>query len=103
MRVSCVGYKTLYDIVDVKAIGTVRMRTKTMLVKTVMVKTHRPAYRIGKEGLIVNVQGTNLSYVGTAKDVLGMLPNITTENGDISIFGQEGSPLIYITVMNLHY
>ena len=96
MRVSCVGYKTLYDIVDVKAIGTVRMRTKTMLVKTVMAKTHRPAYRIGKEGLIVNVQGTNLSYVGTAKDVLGMLPNITTENGDISIFGQEGSPLIYI-------
>ena len=74
-----------------------------------MVKTHRPAYRIGKEGLIVNVQGTNLSYVGTAKDVLGMLPNITTENGDISIFGKKEVRLSilmerkYCTVMNLHY
>ena len=64
MRVSCVGYRTLYHLAEVGAVGTIRMRTSTVPVRNVTVKAHRPAYRIGKEGLVAGVQGTNLSHAG---------------------------------------
>jgi len=96
MRVSCVGYRTLYHLAEVGAVGTIRMRTSTVPVRNVTVKAHRPAYRIGKEGLVAGVQGTNLSHAGTAEDVLGMLPDITAEDGHIAVFGRAGRPVIYI-------
>lgn len=96
MRVSCVGYQTLYDTVSVGNIGTVRMQVQTFKLKTVQVKGFRPAYQIGKEGIVAHVQGTNLSHAGTAEDVLGMLPNLSAEDGYIAIFGKSGRPTIFI-------
>lgn len=96
MRVSCVGYKTLYRQTPIADIGTVRMQAETIQVKNVVVKGQRPAFQMGREGLVANILGTDLSKAGTAGDVLGMLPNLTVDNGKVSVFGRTGEPLIYI-------
>lgn len=60
------------------------------------VKGRRPAFSMGREGLITNVEGTSLSTAGTASDVLALLPNVDGTGGRFSVFGKRGEPEIYI-------
>lgn len=95
-RLTFVGYKTTYHTGRLGNIGTVRMQPETMMLNGVVVKGQRPAYKMGKEGMITNVQGTSLAIAGTATEVLGLLPNVEGHDGSYKVFGKNGAPLIYI-------
>ena len=61
----------------------------------VVVKGNRPSYKLTSEGLQTHVQGTVLSIMGTAEDVLKHIPGLQKKNDVYEVFG-KGSPIIYV-------
>ena len=95
-KVSCVGYHTYYNIYNVGRVGNILLRESAVNIKGVVVKAKRPSFKMGQEGMQVDIQHTDLAKVGDALDVFRELPRLNvSNNGDISIFG-KGTPLVYI-------
>lgn len=51
--------------------------------------------KLNAEGFVTDVKGSILQKLGSAKDVLGMLPGVLNNNGNIEVFG-KGTPLFYL-------
>ena len=95
-RISFVGYKTIYKLCETTEIGVIRIKPDTYTLKNVVVKGEIPQYQMTAEGMTVHIAGTLLAKMGTATDVLGQLPRVTTTpDGSVSVYG-KGTPLIYI-------
>ncbi len=95
IRVSSVGYKdTTVDCTGSDA-GTIVMEEDAQLLGEVEVTGHMPQYRQGAEGLQTNIEGTVLSKLNTAEDVLRNVPTVTKTSDGWEVFG-KGSPIIYI-------
>lgn len=95
VRVSSIGYKTLFVLIKKADAGTITLTEDSHLLGGIEVKGHRPSYRLTKEGLQTSVAGTVLSRLGTAEDVLAQVPLLTKKDGAIVVYG-KGAPLIYI-------
>jgi len=94
-RISFVGYKTIYRLCSSEHIGTIRMQTEAYTIKGVVVKGDIPQYQMTTGGLTVDIQNSLLRDVGTADDVLSMLPQVQGEDGNFTVFA-KGTPEIYI-------
>lgn len=96
IKVSCVGYETMYLKVRQGNIGDIQIRTDSHVLNEVVVKTIRPTMKMTAGGIDIDVQHSSLSQAGTALDVLSELPRVNvSSSGSVSVFG-KGSPLIYI-------
>ncbi len=96
VKVSSVGYQTAYRTCRTGNIGTLTLAESTVRLNDVLVKAMRHNLKMGKEGLLVNVQGTELSNIGTATDVLGEMPRVNIgADGSVNVFA-KGQPLIYV-------
>ena len=95
LRVSSVGYVTIYKRCSGGDIGVIGMRTDENVLGEVVVKSQLPVTRLGDEGLITNVEGSVLSRMGTANDVLARIPGLQRKKDGFEVFG-KGTPLIYI-------
>ena len=67
----------------------------TVKLKEVVVKVSRPISKIEGDGFVTQIQGSVLQELGTAKDVLGFIPGIQNNNGNITVLGR-GAPTVYI-------
>lgn len=94
-RVSCLGYKRAERVCASPNLGTVRLSPDQIALKTVTVKGHRPQYKMTTGGVTVEVQHSLLKDVGTAADLLSMLPNVQATDGHFTVFA-KGTPDIYI-------
>lgn len=95
-KVSCVGYHTLYNIYNVGRVGTVVLHESAMNIKGVVVKAKRPSFKMGREGMQIDIQHTDYAKLGDALDVFRELPRLNvSNNGGITVFG-KGTPLVYI-------
>lgn len=95
MRITSVGYKTrLIDVISENT-GDIVMEPDANMLDEVVVKGHRPVHKLGREGLVTTVDGSILSQLGTAEDVLRNIPGVLNKEGSIEVFG-KGKPLIYI-------
>ena len=101
LRLSFIGYRTLYLPCPAEDLGTIQMELETQTIKGVVIKGKRPQYQMNGHGLTVNVQGTMLSEAGTAHDVLGLLPGVDAADGSFNVVG-KGEPLIYVNGRQLH-
>lgn len=72
-----------------------RATKDSITLKEVVVKASRPISRVNDEGIVTKIKGTILEKLGTARDVLGYLPGVSSINGSVDVFG-KGSPMIYI-------
>jgi len=95
VRISFIGYKTIYRLCTQENMGTIRLQRDSYVVKGVTVKGHVPQYQMGSEGLVTNVENTPLSQLGTAGDVLKHVPGIIAKDDQYEVFG-KGTPIIYI-------
>lgn len=95
LRVSSVGYVTIYKRCSGGDMGVIGMRTDENVLGEVVVKSQLPVTRLGDEGLITNVEGSVLSRMGTANDVLARIPGLQRKKDGFEVFG-KGTPLIYI-------
>ncbi len=94
-RISFVGYKTIYKQYNTKELGTIRMQPETMTLKGVTVKGEIPQYKMTTGGMTVDIENSLLKDVGTADDVLSMLPQVQGSDGNFTVFA-KGTPEIYI-------
>ena len=95
LKVSYIGFKTVTRNVGVGHIGTITLQPETYMVKGVEIKGEIPQYKAAQGGLTVDVQHSILHDVGTADDLLSMIPLIRGSNGKFEVMA-KGEPEIYI-------
>ena len=95
VKVSCIGYKTVKRNVGVGHIGTITLQPETYIVKGIEVKGEIPQYKATTGGMTVEIQNSILKDVGTADDLLSMLPRVEGSDGKFTVFA-KGEPEIYI-------
>ena len=95
MRISSVGYATIYKRCMAGNLGTMQLQPDAALLGEVVVKATLPVTRLKDDALSTNVQGTVLSRAGTAENVLARIPGLQKTKDGFEVFG-KGAPLIYI-------
>lgn len=66
-----------------------------MTLGDVIVKSSLPKSKLKNGAVITTVAGSILEKTGNIYNLLDRIPNVTTQNGKINIFG-IGEPVIYI-------
>ena len=96
VKVSFVGYKTVERNIGVGHIGTITLLPETYMVKGVEVKGEIPQYKPTSGGMTVDIQHSILHDIGTANDLLAMIPMVQQDNdGKFNVLA-KGEPEIYI-------
>ena len=96
VKVSFVGYKTVERNIGVGHIGTITLLPETYMVKGVEVKGEIPQYKPTSGGMTVDVQHSILHDIGSANDLLAMIPMVQQDNdGKFNVLA-KGEPEIYI-------
>ncbi|MCR4583688.1 MAG: TonB-dependent receptor family protein [Prevotella sp.] len=95
VKVSYIGFKTVTRQVSIGQMGTITLLPETYTVRGVEIKGEIPLYKTIPGGLTVEVQHTILHDVGTADDLLSMMPLIQGRDGKFSVIA-KGEPEIYI-------
>ena len=73
-KVTYIGYKTVSREVGVGNIGTITLHPETYTISGVVVKGEIPQYKMVQGGMTVDVQHSILHDVGTAEDLLSLIP-----------------------------
>ena len=95
VKVTCIGYKTTMHHVSVGEIGTITMQPETYTVDGIEVKGEMPQYKPVTGGMAVDIQHSILHDIGTADDLLSMLPSVQGKDGKFTVMA-KGEPEIYI-------
>ena len=95
LRVSYIGYKTVERTISVGEIGTITLQPQTYMMNGVEIKGEIPQYKAAQGGLTVDVQHSILHDIGTADDLLSMMPLVKNINGKYEVLA-KGEPEIYI-------
>ena len=95
VRISSIGYATIYKKVNGGDFGVIQMTSDAQLLGEVVVKGTLPTTRLKGDAMITGVTGTLLERAGTAENLLNQIPNVTAQDGSVSVFGR-GTPEIYI-------
>ena len=95
LKVSYIGYKTVTRNISVGHIGTFTLQPETYMVKGVEIKGEIPQYKAAQGGLTVDVLHSILHDVGTADDLLSMIPMVQGKDGQFEVLA-KGEPEIYI-------
>lgn len=95
VKISYIGYETKCVNATAGNLGTIQLQPEATMLGEVVVKGARPTYKLTTEGIKTDVDGTLLSKVGTATEVLGNLPGVQKKGTSVEVFG-KGTPLIYI-------
>ena len=95
LKISYIGYKTVTRNVSVGHVGTITLQPETYMVKGVEVKGEIPQYKMTQGGLTVDVQHSILHDIGTADDLLSMMPMMKGKDGKFEVLA-KGEPEIYI-------
>ena len=94
LRISSVGYLTLYKEVD-ENLGTIQMKPDAQLLGEVVVKANLPITRAKGDAMVTTVSGTLLEKAGNANDLLDKIPNVSAGGGSVNVFG-SGQAEVYI-------
>ena len=96
VKISFVGYKTVERNIGVGNIGTIPLLPETYMVKGVEVKGEIPQYKPTSGGMTVDIQHSILHDIGSANDLLAMLPMVQQgSDGKFNVLA-KGEPEIYI-------
>ncbi len=101
VRISYVGYKTIYRLCSNEQMGVVQIKPETQTIKGVVVTGERPKVQLQGNVMVMNVEGTVMERLGTAEDVLSRVPSISKKGDGYEILG-KGAPLIYLNNRKLN-
>lgn len=95
LKVTCIGYRTVFLNVTDDNLGVIVLKEESMTLGDVIVKSSLPKSKLKNGAVITTVAGSILEKTGDIYNLLDRIPNVTTQNGKINIFG-IGEPVIYI-------
>jgi len=92
---SYVGYTSIVQEIRKNELGEIQLLPDTQLLGEVVVKGYLPKTQAKGDAMVTTVSGTVLEKAGTVEDLLDKIPNVTAQNGAVTVFGR-GTPEIYI-------
>lgn len=95
VKVTCIEYRTVFLNVTDDNLGVIVLKEESMTLGDVIVKSSLPKSKLKNGAVITTVAGSILEKTGNIYNLLDRIPNVTTQNGKINIFG-IGEPVIYI-------
>ena len=95
LRVSFVGYTTIYKEAAGPDLGIVRLLPDAHLLDGVTVRANLPRVRLKGNAQVTTVQGSILEKAGTGNDLLNKLPGVSSDEGTVNVFG-SGQAAVYI-------
>lgn len=95
VKVTCIGYKTVYKDVSSPNLGIIILKEESTTLGDVIVKSSLPKTRLRNGAFVTTVAGSILEKSGNINNLLDRIPNVTSQNGKINVFG-VGEPVIYI-------
>lgn len=95
VKVTCIGYRTVFLNVTDDNLGVIVLKEESMTLGDVIVESSLPKSKLKNGAVITTVAGSILEKTGNIYNLLDRIPNVTTQNGKINIFG-IGEPVIYI-------
>lgn len=95
IRISSIGYATIYRPVNPADIGVVQLTADTHRLGAVTVKADLPKMRLKGDAMVTTVAGSVLEKSGTGNDLLDKIPGISAEEGTVNVFGR-GTAEVYI-------
>ena len=95
VKISSIGYKTVYKSVSPANIGIVQLVSDAQILGEVVVKGDLPKTRVKGDAMVTEVKNSKLSYAGTANDVLRKLPGVADVGNGLQVLGR-GTPEYYI-------
>lgn len=88
VRISYVGYKTIYHFCNTPDVGTIRMLPEAQRLKGVTVKGQTPVLRREAETIIFDTR--HIVGAVNASDLLRFTPGVQLADDDITLFGTHG-------------
>ena len=95
INISFVGYSTIVKELTSNQLGNIQLYPDAQLLGEVVVKGYLPKTQAKGDAMVTTVNGTVLEKAGTAEQLLDKIPNVTAQNGAVTVFGR-GTPEIYI-------
>lgn len=95
LKISHLGYVSQFINNPSHENLSITLATGDIKLNDVVVESSKPITRIEGDALVTKVKGTILEKMGSAKDVLGLLPGVMNNQGSIEVFG-KGRPAFYI-------
>ena len=95
LRVSFVGYATIYREADRPDLGILRLKPDAQMLDGVTVRANLPKVRLKGDAQVTTVQGSILEQAGTGNDLLSKLPGVSADEGEVNVFG-SGRAEVYI-------
>lgn len=95
IKFSYVGYTTVVQEISKNELGTIQLFPDAQLLGEVVVKAYLPKTQAKGDAMVTTVSGTVLEKAGTAENLLDKIPNVTAQDGAVTVFGR-GTPEIYI-------
>lgn len=95
IKVTSVGYKTAWKDCTGENAGVIKMVADSKVLGEVVVKSSLPKTILKNGGMTTTVAGSVLEKAGTMEHLLDRIPNVSSQNGNIKVFGR-GEPIIYI-------
>ena len=95
LRVSCMGYQTLFQECLYEKEQIIHLTSETRELNEVVIRATKPTLKVTNEGIIANVQKTTLAKLGTTYDVLNQIPFVSANDRNIEVIG-GGNPIIFV-------
>ena len=95
VRISSIGYSTVYRPVNPADLGVIQLKSDAQLLGEVVVNADLPVTRIKGNAMVTTVKGSVLEKSGTTEQLLDKIPNVSSKDGEINVFGR-GVPDVYI-------
>ncbi|MBQ3191831.1 MAG: carboxypeptidase-like regulatory domain-containing protein, partial [Bacteroides sp] len=95
INISFVGYTTVVEELTSNQLGNIQLYPDAQLLGEVVVKGYLPKTQAKGDAMVTQVSGTLLEKAGTAENLLNKIPNVTSQDGSVMVFGR-GTPEIYI-------
>ena len=95
INVSFVGYTSVVKSIIKNDLGEIQLLPDAQLLGEVVVKGYLPKTQAKGDAMLTTVSGTVLEKAGTAENLLNKIPNVTAQDGAVTVFGR-GTPEIYI-------
>lgn len=89
------GYNSVILEISDNELGAIQLLPDALLLGEVVVKGYLPKTQAKGDAMVTTVSGTVLEKAGTAENLLDKIPNVTAQNGAVTVFGR-GTPEIYI-------
>ena len=95
INLSFVGYTSVVKELIKNDLGEIQLLPDAQLLGEVVVKGYLPKTQAKGDAMVTTVSGTVLEKAGTAENLLNKIPNVTAQDGAVTVFGR-GTPEIYI-------